>query len=217
MRKYIAEGIGTFALVLCGTGAIVINDVTNGSVTNLGIALAFGLIVTAMIYVFGSTSGAHINPAVSIAFVFTDYFEKKHLAGYIAAQLIGALIASGIIKMLFQQHQTLGATLPSNSWQEAFILELILTYILMLVILVFSQSKSFSKFTGLAVGATVGLEAYFAGPMTGASMNPARSIAPAIVSGDITHLWIYIVAPILGAILASITYRVKTHYHASPL
>ncbi len=210
MKKYITEGIGTFALVFCGTGAIVVNDVTNGSVTNFGIALAFGLIVTAMIYTFGSTSGAHINPAVSIAFAFTDYFEKKNLLGYIVAQLIGAILASALMRMLFQQHQNLGATMPSGSWQQTFILELIMTYILMLVILVFSQSESYSKYTGLAVGATVGLEAYFAGPMTGASMNPARSIAPAIVSGDMTHLWMYIAAPILGAILASLTY-VKTH------
>ncbi len=207
MKKYLAELIGTFALVFCGTGACVINDVSGGAVSHVGIAITFGLIVMAMIYSFGSISGAHINPAVSIAFSFTDRFEKKNLFGYIIAQLIGAFLASGILRFLFIDHPHLGATLPFGSWQQSFILEIILTYFLMLVILFVSQNKAVTQFTGFAVGATVMLEAMFAGPITGASMNPARSIAPAIVSGNISDLWIYILAPIIGAILASFTWR----------
>ncbi len=207
MRKYLAELIGTFALVFCGTGAIVINDVTGGAVSHVGIAMTFGLIVMAMIYAFGNISGAHINPAVSIAFAFTDRFEKKNLLGYLIAQLIGAFLASLTLRFLFKDHPHLGSTMPFGSWEQTFILEIILTYFLMIVILFVSQNKSVTHFTGIAVGATVLLEAMFAGPITGASMNPARSIAPAVVSGNYTELWIYIVAPILGAVLASFTWR----------
>lgn len=207
MKKYIAEFIGTFALVFCGTGAIVINDITNGVVSHLGIAVTFGLIVTVMIYSFGSISGAHINPAVSIAFSITDRFNKKDLIPYIIAQLIGAFLASIMLQFLFQEHQSLGLTTPSGDWQQTFILEIILTYFLMVVIIFVSQNDEISQFTGIAVGATVLLEALFAGAITGASMNPARSIAPAIVSGNIAGLWIYIIAPIFGALLASLTWK----------
>ena len=207
MKKYIAELIGTFALVFCGTGAIVINDVSNGTVSHVGIAITFGLIVTVMIYAFGNISGAHINPAVSIAFSVTDRFEKKNLLGYIVAQLLGALLASGILRFLFREHENLGGTFPNGDWQQSFILEIILTYLLMIVILFVSQNKSVNQFTGLAVGAIVLLEAMFAGPITGASMNPARSISPAIVSGNVSELWIYIIAPIIGAVLASLTWK----------
>lgn len=208
MKKYIAELLGTFALVFCGTGAIVINDVTNGSVSHVGIAITFGLIVTVMIYTFGSKSGAHINPAVSIAFSFTDLYDKRDLIPYIIFQIIGALLASGILRYLFQEHDNLGSTFPIGDWQQTFILEIILTYFLMLVILFVSQNKEVNQFTGIAVGATVLLEAMFAGAITGASMNPARSIAPAVVSGNISELWIYIFAPIIGAIMASFTWRI---------
>lgn len=207
MKKYIAELLGTFALVFCGTGAVVINDVTSGAVSHVGVAMTFGLIVTVMIYAFRGISGAHINPAVTIAFCFTDRFEKKYFWGYLLAQLSGAFIASGILRALFLEHDHLGSTLPFGSWHQSFILEIILTYFLMLVILFVSQNKATSQFTAIAVGATVMLEAMFAGPITGASMNPARSISPAIISGYTADLWIYIAAPIIGAILASITWR----------
>ncbi|MBT8234219.1 MAG: aquaporin [Saprospiraceae bacterium] len=206
-KRYIAELIGTFALVFCGTGAIIINDITNGSVTHVGIAITFGLIVTAMIYTFGNLSGAHINPAISIAFSFTKAFKKRLLLGYIIAQLVGAILASLILSFLFTDHESLGATMPFGSWQQTFILEIILTYFLMLAIVFVSQNADLNKFTGLVVGGTVMLEAMFAGPITGASMNPARSIGPAVVSGNLTLLWVYIAAPIVGAILASITYN----------
>ncbi len=207
MKRYVCEGIGTFALVFCGTGAIVINDLTNGSVSHVGIAITFGLIVTVMIYAFGSISGAHINPAVSIGFAITDRFQKKSLFPYIIAQLIGALLASGILKLLFQEHGNLGATAPMGSDQQSFILEVILTYFLMLVILFVSQNEEVNQFTGIAVGGTVLLEALFAGAISGASMNPARSIAPSLVSGNFSALWIYIFAPIIGALLASLTWK----------
>ncbi len=207
-KKNLAEFIGTFALVFCGTGAIVINDVTSGAVSHVGIAATFGAIVTAMIYAFGSISGAHINPAVTIAFSFTDRFDKKYLIGYIIAQLLGALLASGVLRFLFMEHSNLGATMPFDSWHQTFILEIILTYFLMIVILFVSNDKSVQQFTGLAVGATVLLEAMFAGPISGASMNPARSIAPALVSGNLSDLWIYILAPIIGAVLGSLTWKV---------
>lgn len=207
MKKYLAEFIGTFALVFCGTGAIVINDITNGTITHVGIAMTFGLIVTVMIYAFGTISGAHINPAVSIAFSITDLFDRKHLLGYLAAQLLGAFLASGLLFFLFPSHENLGSTLPFGDWSQSFVLEIILTYILMLVILFVSQDKGIQQFTGIAVGATVLLEALFAGPICGASMNPARSIAPAVVSGNVAELWLYILAPIIGALLASLTWK----------
>jgi aquaporin NIP len=206
MRKYLAEAIGTFALVFCGTGAIIINDVTGGNVGHTGVAITFGLIVMVMIYAFGSISGTHINPAVTIGFSLTDRFPKKDLLPYILAQLVGAFLASGVLKVLFQEHDTLGSTLPYDGIFQSFILEIILTYFLMLVILFVSQNKSVSTFAGIAIGGTVLLEAMFAGPITGASMNPARSLAPALVSGHLEHLWAYLVAPIIGAILASWTW-----------
>jgi len=206
MKKYLAELMGTFALVFCGTGPIIINDVSQGTVGQSGIAVSFGLIVMAMIYTFGSKSGAHINPAVTIAFCLTDRFEKKYALGYIIAQLIGALLASLILKFLFQEHEGLGTTLPAGAWHQSFILEILLTFFLMLTIFFVSQDKTIQQFTGIAVGGVVLLEAFFAGPITGASMNPARSIAPALVSGNMTHLWMYIAAPILGALLASATW-----------
>lgn len=199
--------IGTFALVFCGTGAIVINNVTQGGVSHVGIAITFGAIVAAMIYTFGRISGAHINPAVTIAFAFTDRFDRKDLLPYLVFQLIGAFLASATLRILFPIHKNLGSTIPFGSWQQSFILEVILTYFLMLVIIFVSDSEETKAFTGLAVGGTVLLEAMFAGPITGASMNPARSIAPAIVSGNVTELWIYIAAPIIGAILASLTWK----------
>ncbi len=203
MNKYIAELIGTFALVFCGTGAIVINQQTDGAVTHVGIAITFGLIVMAMIYTLGSTSGAHLNPAVTIAFTLAKRFKLKQVLPYIIAQLAGAILASLILKYLFPTNETLGATLPAGTALQSFILEFILTFFLMLVIInVATGSKEQGMFAGLAIGSTVLLEAMFAGPISGASMNPARSLSPAIVSGHTEHLWIYIVATVSGAALA---------------
>jgi aquaporin NIP len=203
MRNYIAELIGTFALVFCGTGAIIIDQQSGGAVTHVGVAITFGLIIMSMIYSLGNISGAHLNPAVSIAFTVAGRFPVKRLPGYIAGQLAGAFLASFTLKFLFPLNQLLGATMPAGTEIQSFVLELILTFFLMLVIInVANGSKEQGMFAGLAIGAVVGLEAMFAGPICGASMNPARSLAPAVVSGHPEHLWIYIIAPITGAILA---------------
>lgn len=207
LKQYTAEMIGTFALVFCGTAAIIVNDVSGGQVSHVGVSLSFGTIVMVMIYAFGPLSGAHINPAVSVAFSLTDRFSTKQVIPYIVAQLGGALLASLLLRYLFIDHSNLGATLPSGSWQQSFVLEIILSFLLMLVILMVSQNKASQAFTGLAVGSTVMLEALFAGPISGASMNPARSTAPALVSGQLSCLWLYIVAPILGTILASLSWK----------
>lgn len=200
-----AEIFGTFCLVFTGTGAIVINDVSNGVVTHLGIALTFGLIIVAMIYSLGEISGAHLNPAVTIAFVAARRFPKSMALPYIAAQCTGAFSASFLLKVLFPQHRTLGATLPSGPVVQSFALEFFLTLILMFVILQISSGAKEKGITaGIAVGAVVGLEALFAGPISGASMNPARSIAPALVSGQMKSLWIYLLGPTLGSLSAVI-------------
>jgi aquaporin Z len=208
MQRYISELIGTFALVFCGPGAVIMNDVSGGSVTHVGIAITFGLIVMAMIYSIGEISGAHINPAVTIAFWASGRFDKKEVLPYITAQMIGALLASAVLYLLFPLHETQGATLPIGSAMQSFILEVILTFILMFVIIkVSTGSKETGTMAGIAIGGVVGLEAMFAGPITGASMNPARSIAPAIFSGNFEHLWLYIAAPIIGALLAIVACR----------
>jgi aquaporin NIP len=203
MKRYIAEAIGTFGLVFCGTGAIIINQETNGTVSHVGIAVTFGLIVMTMIYALGNISGAHLNPAVSIAFAVSQRFPANQLIPYIMSQVIGAFSASLILKLLFPGNDMLGSTLPHGSESQSFVLEMILTFFLMLVIInVATGSKEQGMFAGLAIGSTVLLEAMFAGPICGASMNPARSLAPAIVSGHIEHLWIYLTATIIGAVAA---------------
>lgn len=203
MNRFFAEGIGTFALVFCGTGSIVINEVTGGLVTHVGIAITFGLIVMAMIYTFGEVSGAHFNPAVTLAFWASRLFSIKNVAPYIGSQFAGAFLASLILRILFPNSQNLGATLPFGEPLQSFILEIILTFLLMLVILRVSQgAKETGWFSGIVIGSVVLLEAMFAGPISGASMNPARSLAPAIVSGNLALVWIYLSAPVIGALFA---------------
>ena len=209
MRKYLAELIGTFALIFCGTGAIIINQETGGVITHAGIAITFGLIVSAMIYTIGDISGAHLNPAVTIAFWVAKTFPAKEIMPYILSQGIGAFLASFALHYLFPNNTTHGATLPAGTAMQSFILELILTFILMFVIIhVAKGSKEQGMFAGIAIGSVVLLEAMFAGPICGASMNPIRSLAPAIVSGHLEYLWVYMLAPVLGAILAVFTWMV---------
>ena len=203
MKKYIAELIGTFTLVFCGCGAIVTNEFSQGTVTHSGIALTFGLVVMSLIYAFGDISGAHFNPAVTIAFTYAKRFPIKEVPKYILAQCIGASIAAALLLLLFPTNELLGTTLPQIDVWRVFLFEVILTFFLMLVIInVSTGSKETGIMAGIAIGGVVWFEAQFAGPITGASMNPARSIGPALVSGHIEHLWLYILAPILGAILA---------------
>jgi aquaporin Z len=203
MKKYAAEFIGTFCLVFAGTGAIVVNDVTGGTVSHVGIALTFGLIVLAMIYALGDISGAHLNPAVTLGFLAAKRLDSRLVLPYILSQCTGALAASLILRVLFPLHLTLGATLPAGSSTQSFVLEFILTCILMFVILSVSTGAKEKGITaGIAVASVIGLEALFAGPICGASMNPARSLAPALVTLRISALWIYLIAPVAGALLA---------------
>jgi aquaporin NIP len=203
VKKYVAEFIGTFALVFAGTGAIGIDEISGGAVTHVGVALTFGLIVLAMIYTVGDVSGAHLNPAVTLGFFVARRFPAREIFPYLAGQCLGAIAASGLLRFLFPQNRNLGATFPVGSEMQSFVLEFVLTAILMFVILSVSTGAAEKGITaGIAVGAVIGLEAMFAGPICGASMNPARSLAPALVSGQLQHLWIYIAAPIAGASVA---------------
>lgn len=212
MKNYIAEFIGTFAMIFCGTGAMTINEVTGGSVTHVGIGITWGLIVMAMIYAFGEISGAHFNPAVSIAFAYAKKFSWKEVPKYILFQVAGAFTASLLLMWLFPKSELLGATIPTVDLWRAFVLELILTFFLMVVIInVSTGSKEVGMMAGIAIGSVVLLEAIFAGPITNASMNPARSLAPNIVSGNIKGLWLYILAPIIGALLAVVSCKFVKH------
>jgi aquaporin Z len=201
--------MGTFALVFCGCGAIVINQVSGGTITHPGIALTFGFVVLALIYTLGDISGAHLNPAVTINFCLAGRFEKAHVLPYLIAQVAGALLACLTLKFLFPSHPTLGATLPSGSPLQSFVLELIMTWLLMFVILSVSTGAKEKGITaGIAIGSVIALEAMFGGPISGASMNPARSLAPALISGNLQHLWVYLLAPTLGGALAILSCRV---------
>lgn len=199
-RRLVAELFGTFALVFAGTGAIVVNAASGGQVTHVGVALTFGLIVLAMVYAVGDVSGAHLNPAVTVGFAAARRFPVREVVPYIAAQCGGAFLASGALRFLFPDHPDLGATLPTGTALQAFVLEVILTLLLMFVALsVATGAKERGLMAGVAVGAVVALEALFAGPVCGASMNPARSLAPAVVAGRVEHLWVYLTAPVAGA------------------
>ena len=212
MKNYISEFIGTFAMIFCGTGAMTINEITNGDVTHVGIGITWGLIVMAMIYAFGEISGAHFNPAVSIAFAYAKKFSWKEVPKYIFFQVAGAFAASLVLMWLFPKSELLGATIPTVDVWRAFVLELILTFFLMVVIInVSTGSKEAGMMAGIAIGSVVLLEALFAGPITNASMNPARSLAPNIVSGNIKGLWLYILAPIIGALLAVVSCKFVKH------
>ncbi len=202
-KRCISEFLGTFALVFAGTGAIVINDIAGGTVSHVGIALTFGLIVMAMIYTFGDISGAHINPAVTIGFVAARRMPAAEGMRFIVSQIAGAIAASALLHLLFPTDRLLGITLPAGSALQSFGLEFLLTTLLMLVILNVSVGAKEKGITaGIAIGGVIALEAMFAGPICGASMNPARSLAPALVAGHFTSLWIYLIAPVAGTLLA---------------
>jgi aquaporin NIP len=200
VRRLAAELFGTFALVFAGTGAITINAESAGAVSHVGVALTFGLIVLAMIYAVGDVSGAHLNPAVTLGFLAARRFDLRWVGPYVAAQCAGALLASGLLRAMFPGSATLGATIPAGPPGQSFVLEVVLTCLLMFVILsVATGAKEKGLMAGVAVGAVIALEALFAGPVSGASMNPARSLAPALVSGRLDSLWVYLTAPVLGA------------------
>jgi aquaporin Z len=201
MRKLAAEVLGTFILVFAGTGAVIVN--ANGAVTPVGVALTFGLVVMAMIYALGDVSGCHLNPAVTLGFFAARRFEGRWVVPYILSQCGGALLASLLLCLLFPDHGNLGATLPAGAALQSFVLEVILTFILMFVILSVSTGAKEKGITaGIAIGAVIALEALFAGPISGASMNPARSLAPALISFHLDSLWVYLTAPVIGVLLA---------------
>lgn len=207
-NRYIAEAIATFALVFMGCGAIVVNETFEGALGHIGVSFAFGLVVMSMIYAVGNISGAHLNPAVTLAFFFASRLDKRSVASYIGSQFAGALAAALLLRFLFPENATLGSTLPSIGPLRAFVIEVILSFLLMFVILnVSTGHMEKGIMAGVAVGGTIALEALVGGPITGASMNPARSLAPALVSNEWTSLWIYLTAPVLGTYLAHPTCR----------
>ena len=206
-RPALAEAVGTFGLVFAGTGAVVINAETGGVIGHVGIGLTFGLIVMTMVYAIGHISGAHINPAVTLAFWATRHFPATHVPIYLLAQLVGASLASLTLLMMFGDSARLGATAPREGVWQSFALETVLTFFLMFVIMaVATDVRAVGQAAAIAIGGTVGLEALFAGPISGASMNPARSLAPALVSGTWEAQWVYIVAPIAGALFGALVY-----------
>jgi aquaporin Z len=208
-RELLAEFIGTFVLIFAGTGAVMVDKLSNGAITHLGISIVFGAVVTALIYSLSHISGAHFNPAVTLAFWSSGFFRRSLVIPYVVSQLLGAIAASGVLRICLGAVGNLGATLPHNGdWLQALILETVLTFILMLVIFGSGlDRRAHAGFAGIAIGLTVTLEAICMGPITGASMNPVRSLAPALVGGNLQHQWLYWVAPILGAQLAVVVYR----------
>lgn len=222
-RALLAEALGTGCLVVAGTGAIVVNQLTGGGVSHVGVALVFGLVVLVLIVALGEVSGAHFNPAVTLGLACTGRCAWRAVPWYIAAQLAGAFAGSGVIALLFPSHETLGATLPLGSVRQAIVMEVLITFALMLVVLAVSRGLKDKGSDGgvadartagggnvgaaIAVGGVVCCGALWAGPITGASMNPARSIALAVVAGQTQHLWVYCVAPVVGAALAVVCGR----------
>ena len=200
MNKYIAEFVGTLILVFCGTGAIIVNDLAGGAITHVGIAIVFGLVVASTIYTIGDVSGAHINPAVTLAFWFAKRLSGREVVPYVSSQLLGGVAASLLLLLILGNHPTMGATLPAGSALQSFMLEIVLTFILMLTIInVSTGAQEKGIMAGAAIGAVVGLSAMFAGPISGASMNPARSLGPALVSGQLETVWLYMSAPLIGS------------------
>lgn len=207
-RQLTAEFIGTYFLVFAGTGAIVVNELT-GALSHLGVCLTFGFIVTALVYSFGHISGAHFNPAVTVGMLVLKKIDGVSAIKYILVQTLAAILASMTVRFLFGNVANLGATLPSGSAGQSFVLEFMITFLLCTVIYFAAvHSKAETSFAPIAVGATVALCALFAGPISGASMNPARSIGPAIVSGELTYLWIYLIAPTLAAVASAFVFKV---------
>lgn len=209
MKKYISEFLGTFILLFVGTGCVVVNQQYGGALGLPGIAAVWGLVIMALIYAFGDISGTHINPAVTVAFAVDKRFGWKEVPGFLAAQFIGAISASALLHFLFPENKTLGVTMPSGSDLQSFILEAVMTFILMMVVLrVSTGAKEKGITAGIAIGATVWLLVLFGGPVSNTGLNPTRSLAPAIISGNFQHLWIYLTAPFLGALTAVGIHRV---------
>ena len=206
-RAFAAELIGTFALVFAGAGAVMVDTRTH-ALGHVGVAISFGLVIMIMIYAVGHISGAHFNPSVSFAFALTRHFPWPRAFAYWIAQAAGALIAAAILRVSLGNVAHVGATLPAGSQGQSFLWEVVLTFFLMFVIMaVATDTRAVGEAAAIAIGGTVGLDAMFGGPISGASMNPARSLGPALVSGDLHALWLYIVAPLVGAALGAFAYQ----------
>lgn len=208
MKKYIAEFIGTFFLLFVGTGAIIVDNLSNNALGHMGISFAFGIVIAVLIYACGHISGAHFNPAVTIAFSVVGKFSKHQVIPYIASQLLGALCASAVLRLLFGNVYDMGGIFPvlpagRNLIATSFIMEFVFTFLLMFVIISVATD---SRAEGSAIGLTVLIGAIVAGPISGGSFNPVRSIAPAVISGNLNNLWLYIVSPTLGAVCAALLY-----------
>jgi MIP family channel proteins len=207
MRALLGEALGTFALVFAGAGAIVV-DARTHELGHVGVAIAFGLVIMAMIFALGHVSGAHFNPAVSVAFALTRHFPWRRVPAYAAAQVAGALAAAAVVRASVGTDAQLGATLPVGSQAQSFVWEVVLTFLLMFVIMaVATDSRAVGERAAIAIGGTVGLAAMVGGPISGASMNPARSLGPALVAGETRALWLYLVAPVVGAALGALAYQ----------
>ena len=206
-RSLVAEAFGTFALVFAGAGAIMVDAKTH-QLGHIGVAITFGLVIMAMIYAIGHISGAHFNAAVTLAFVLTRHFPLRRAVAYWGAQLAGALTAALVLRGSLGNIAHVGATLPSGSQAQSFLWELVMTAFLMFVVMaVATDTRAVGEAAAIAIGATIGFDAMFGGPISGASMNPVRSIGPAVVSGDLHALWLYIVAPVIGAALGAVLYQ----------
>ena len=206
-RCLVAEAFGTFALVFAGAGAIMVDAKTH-QLGHIGVAITFGLVIMAMIYAIGHISGAHFNAAVTLAFVLTRHFPLRRAVAYWGAQLAGALTAALVLRGSLGNIAHVGATLPSGSQAQSFLWELVMTAFLMFVVMaVATDTRAVGEAAAIAIGATIGFDAMFGGPISGASMNPVRSIGPAVVSGDLHALWLYIVAPVIGAALGAVLYQ----------
>ncbi len=207
-QKVAAEMVGTFALVFAGCGAIMVNELSQGVVTHVGVGLTFGLVIMVMIYATGHICGAHFNPAVTVAFAVIGRFPWKQVPAYVAGQIGAALVASGLLRFLLGPIANLGATLPAGTAVQSLVIEIVITFFLMFVITaVATDSRAVGPMAGAAIGGTVALAAIFAGPISGASMNPARSLGPALVSMQLDGLWIYLAGPLVGAALGATLYR----------
>lgn len=208
-RRALAEGLAAFALVFAGCGAIVADAVYGGALGVVGVALVFGLVIMVMVYATGHLSGAHINPAVTVAFTLTRHFPAREAAAYVAAQIAGAIVAALLLLAVWpEQPAELGATIPTVGTGSALVYEIVLTAFLMFVIMaVATDTRAEGAAAAIAIGGVIGLDALFGGPVTGASMNPARSLGPALVSGEWTELWIYVVGPVVGASLGALAYQ----------
>lgn len=205
MKKYLAEFIGAFAIVFYGCGAVAVDSVRGGIIGHVGINVAFGVIVMVMIYSFGNVSGAHFNPAVTIAFLVAKKFDKKLVVPYLISQLLGGFVGALVLKLLIPNAATYGQNIPAGTLAQAFGFEVLMTFFLMLIIhSVSTGHMEKGIMAGVAIGGYIAIEGYIAGPFSSSSMNPARSLGPAIISGDYTMLWVFMVAPVLGAVLASL-------------